>query len=182
MWRKLKIKRKRKDKQHLIIILVVLILGISVGYASFSDSLQIVGTANANGKFDVEFVSGRITDARGINIVESRAVISEDKDTLTINIKDMEYPGAGATVSCMVQNTGTVPAKLKNAIITGNDDEDISITLLDTAQIGQTLQVNEMCTLKFIVKWNIESTLQTNKAVNFNITLDYEQDVDEYVP
>lgn len=39
-----------------------------------------------------------------------------------------------------------------------------------------------MWTLKVSVKWNIESKIQTNKAINFNINLDYEQDTEEYNP
>lgn len=178
----MKIKRKRKENHNLILIVVLLIFvsGISIVYASFTDNLKIIGTANANGRFDVEFISGKIIDAKGINVLASRADISEDKDTLTIDIRDMQYPGAGATVSCVVKNTGTVPAKLKNINITGNDDEDISVIFEDTNKLGQTLQVNDMWTLKFVVKWNIDSTAQNNKAINFNISLDYEQDVQEY--
>lgn len=133
----MKIKRKKKGKSNFILIFLLLLFvsGISIAYASFSDSLKIVGTANANGRFDVEFISSKIIDAKGVNVLASKAIISEDKDTLTIDIKDMEYPGAGATVSCIVKNTGTVPAKLNNVSITGNDDEDISVEFLDVNRL-----------------------------------------------
>ena len=63
---------------------------------------------------------------------------------------------------------------------TGNDDSDISITYSDDFQIGQKLNVNESKTLKFVVKWNIDSTLENPKAINFKAELNYEQDVQEY--
>ena len=176
----MRIKRRKKNNNHIIIVLIVLLLGISIGYASLADTLNIVGTANANGKFSIEFTSSKITDSKGINIVESSTKISETKDTLVINIKDMQYPGAGATISCVVKNTGTVPAKLTGVKFTGNDDSDISITYSDDFQIGQTLNVNESKTLKFVVKWNIDSTLENPKAINFKAELNYEQDVQEY--
>ena len=178
----MRIKRKKKNNNNIIIALIVLLFGISIGYASFAETLNIVGTANANGKFSIEFKSSKITDSKGINILESSAKISENKDTLVINIKDMQYPGSGATVSCVVQNTGTVPAKLTGVKFTGNDDSDISITYSENFEIGQTLNVNESKTLKFVVKWNIDSTLQEPKAINFKAELNYEQDVQEYKP
>lgn len=178
----MRVKRRRRNSNSLILILIILLLGISVGYASFADTLNIVGTANANGKFSIEFTSGKITDSKGINILESSAIISESKDTLAINIKDMQYPGSGATISCVIKNTGTVPAKLTGVTFSGNDDSDISITYSDDLKIGQTLGVNESWTLKFVVKWNIDSTLSEPKAINFKATLNYEQDIQEYQP
>ena len=176
----MRIKRRKKNNNHIIIVLIVLLLGISIGYASLADTLNIVGTANANGKFSIEFTSSKITDSKGINILESSAKISDTKDTLVINIKDMQYPGSGATISCVVKNTGTVPAKLTGVKFTGNDDSDISITYSDDFQIGQKLNVNESKTLKFVVKWNIDSTLENPKAINFKAELNYEQDIQEY--
>lgn len=174
------IKRRRKSRSSLIFLLVLLLTGISIGYASLSDSLKIVGTANANGNFSIEFVSGKIVDSKGINVVDSTVKISESKDTLIIDIKDMQYPGSGATISCVIKNTGTVPAKLKSVTFDGNEDSDISITFPKNLKEGQSLGVNETYIIKFVVKWNIESTISTKKAINFTATLNYEQDVEEY--
>ena len=176
----MRIRKRRKSSNSLILALIILLLGISVGYAAFADTLNIVGTANANGKFSVEFASTKIIDSKGINVLESKALISESKDTLTINIKDMQYPGSGATISCVIKNTGTVPAKLTGVTFAGNDDSDISVIFSDSLKIGQTLDVNESWTLKFVVKWNIDSTLSEPKAINFSATLNYEQDVQDY--
>lgn len=176
----MRVRKRRKNCNALILVLIILLLGISIGYATFADTLNIVGTANANGKFSIEFTSSKITDSKGINILESSTIISKNKDTLAINIKDMQYPGSGATISCVIKNTGTVPAKLTGVKFSGNEDSDISITYSDDLKIGQTLGVNESWTLKFVVKWNIDSTLLEPKAINFTATLNYEQDIQEY--
>lgn len=176
----MRVKRRKKSRSNLIILLIFLLTGISIGYASFADSLNIVGTANANGNFNVEFVSGRIIDSKGINVSASKVKISPTKDTLMIDIKDMQYPGSGATVTCVVKNTGTVPAKLKDVTFEGNEDSDITITFPESLKNGHSLGVNETYIIKFVVKWNIESTMTTKKAVNFMATLNYEQDVEEY--
>lgn len=176
----MRVRKRKNNSNFLILILVILLLGISVGYASFADTLNIVGTANANGKFSVDFVSAKIKDSRGINVNESKAIISHNKDVLAINIKDMQYPGSGATISCVIKNTGTVPAKLTGVTFSGNDDSDISVIFSDSLKIGQTLDVNESWTLEFVVKWNVESKLSKQKAINFSAQLNYEQDIQEY--
>lgn len=176
----MKVRKRRKNINALILVLIILLLGISIGYASFADTLNIVGTANANGKFSIQFTSSKITDSKGINILGSSAIISESKDTLAINIKDMQYPGSGATISCVIKNTGTVPAKLTGVKFSGNNDSDISITYSDDFKIGKALGVNESSTLKLVVKWNIDSTLSEPKAINFTAVLIYEQDIQEY--
>ena len=178
----MKIRRRRKNNSLFIIIFLMLLTGITIGYATLSERLQITGTANANGKFDVGFISSKIIDAKGINVVGSKTQISEDKNTLYIDIKDLQYPGAGATVSCVIKNNGTVPAKLKDVVFTGNDDKDINVIFLDSSKKGQTIQPNDMWTIKFAVTWNIDSTIQTNKTVSFSCILEYEQDVVEYEP
>lgn len=176
----MRVRKRRNNGNFLILILIILLLGISVGYASFADTLNIVGTANANGEFSVDFISAKIKDSKGINVKESKAIISHNKDTLAINIKDMQYPGSGATISCVIKNTGTVPAKLTGVNFSGNNDSDISVIFSDSLKIGQTLDVNESWTLEFVVKWNVESKLAKPKAINFAAELNYEQDIQEY--
>ena len=73
----MRVKRKKKNNKYFILIVLLLISGISIGYASFSSNLKITGTANANGKFNVEFISSKIIDAKGIDALESVAEISE---------------------------------------------------------------------------------------------------------
>ena len=45
---------KNKKRNYVIVVLVVLLLALAVGYAAFSDTLTISGTANAKGTFDME--------------------------------------------------------------------------------------------------------------------------------
>lgn len=176
----MRVKRRKNKNNSLIIILIVLLFGISVGYAAFSSTLNIVGTASANGNFNIEFTRGSIIDSQGIDIANSKILISDTKDTMSVNIANMAYPGAGATISCMIKNTGTIPAKLTGIEFTGNDDPDISVTFPDSLSEGQKLGAGETIPISFIVKWNMSSTIETEKKINFTATLVYEQDVTEY--
>ena len=44
---------KKSNKKYLIILLIVFLLALAIGYAAFTDTLNITGTANANGTFDL---------------------------------------------------------------------------------------------------------------------------------
>ena len=94
---------KNKKRNYVIVVLVVLLLALAVGYAAFSDTLTISGTANAKGTFDMEFTSATIdtATAKGINTTESTATISTDKNTVTVVVKDLAYPGAGTNVTAV---------------------------------------------------------------------------------
>ena len=86
--------RKKADKKNLIIsILIILLLVLSIGYAAFSDILTISGTANAKGTFDLEFQNVEVVKNVGADIDKTTATISEDKNTLTVNVVDLSYPG-----------------------------------------------------------------------------------------
>lgn len=173
---------KSKKRNYVIVALLVLLLALAVGYAAFSDTLNISGTANAKGTFDMEFTSATIdtATAEGIDKTNSTATISTDKNTVTVDVKDLAYPGAGTNVTVVAKNVGTVPAKLNGLNFTGIDDEDIEVTFPSGLATGEKLQPNDTCTITFSVKWKTDSDLKTEKTVNFTATLDYEQDTTEF--
>lgn len=173
---------KNKKRNYVIVVLVVLLLALAVGYAAFSDTLTISGTANAKGTFDMEFTSATIdtATAEGIDKDNSTATISADKNTVTVTVKDLAYPGAGTNVTVVAKNVGTIPAKLKTLNFTGLDDADIEVKFPDGLAVGEKIEPNGTCTITFSVKWKTDSDLKTEKTVNFNATLEYEQDTTEF--
>ena len=46
--------KNNSKKNYFIVMLIVLLLALAVGYAAFSDTLTISGTANASGTFDLQ--------------------------------------------------------------------------------------------------------------------------------
>ncbi len=172
---------KNKKRNYVIVVLVVLLLALAVGYAAFSDTLNITGTANAKGTFDMEFTSATIdtATAKGINTTESTATISTDKNTVTVVVKDLAYPGAGTNVTVVAKNAGTVPAKLKNLKITGNDDPDIKVTFPEGPVAGEIVEAGKTCSITFSVKWDENSTVST-KDLSFSAELEYEQSTDAF--
>lgn len=173
---------KSSNKKYLIILLIVFLLALAVGYAAFSDTLTISGTANANGTFDLEFQNAVVDSAVGCDVDGTTATISADKDTLNVVVKDLAYPGAGAQFSVDIVNVGSIPAKVLSVTptnITGSDN--IKISGLDAITTAHpTIDANGVCSLTFTVEWDADSTAEltaNEKAgISFGLEIEYTQD------
>lgn len=169
----MKIKAKKKnDKAYLIITLVAVVFTMAIGYAIFSESLNINGTAVTTGTFDVQFSASSVTSSVGCTPVST---ISGDKNGLTISVPDLAYPGANAVVSVTVKNNGTIPADLLSVDVTGNTDTDVTVTY-PTFATGVVLAPGETYSFNITVAWATASTV-ANKNVTFTATLNYQQTV-----
>lgn len=180
--------KQQNKKRFILVLLIVLILAIAVGYAAFSDTLTISGTANAKGTFDLEFQNAAIVSgtAQGVKLTGTGDVTSitpsADNDTLTVKVVDIAYPGAGVQFHTDIKNVGTIPAKIKRVNTTGlnNSNRAIKITGLDAITTGHpVIQPNGVCSLDFAVVWDANTDLAdaTNgDSVTFSLEIEYEQD------
>jgi len=173
----------KSNKKVFIVVLVVLLLALAVGYAAFSDVLKVSGTANAKGTFDLEFQNAKVVTTAGVDTTNTTATISSDKDTLTVNVADLAYPGAGTEFSVDIVNVGSISAEVTDVIannISGSDN--IKIKGLDAInQSHKILAPNEKCNIHFTVEWPKESTVPlTNgvESVQYDLTLEYTQGTD----
>lgn len=161
---------KTKKKNYALLILLILLIGISVGYAAFAQVLTINGTANANGNFNLKFTKAEIDPSVGAE--GSTTSISAAGENLSINM-NLEYPGAGGIVTATITNTGSIAAKLKNVVFTGDDDPDITVDF-DKAVVGEVITPGETKDILITVKWD-EDSETAKKVLNFTATLEYEQ-------
>lgn len=180
--------KKESKKKYFIVVLIVLLLALAIGYAAFSDTLTISGTANASGSFDVQFESASVVSAVGVDTTRTTATISGDKNTLTVVCKDLAYQGAGAQFHAVIKNVGTIPAKITSVTptnITGNGHA-IKISGLETITASHpTLQAQGTCAIDFTVTWDPDvATLDPTKDgeggatadCSFALEIKYEQD------
>ena len=184
--------RKNSTKNYFIVMLIVLLLALAVGYAAFSDTLTISGTANASGSFDLEFYSASVVTYEGVDTANTTATPSADKNTLTVVCKDLKYPGAGAQFHAVIKNVGTVPAKVKAVTptdITGNGNAIVVSGLEAITTSHPTIQPNGTCEIDFTVTWDPNiTTLDTSKAgeggttanYSFSLVIEYEQDTETF--
>lgn len=169
---------KKSKKNYVLIALVVILLCIAVGYAAFASNLTINGTANANGTWDVKFVSAQINEAGHGNA----PTISSDGQILTVEVS-LAYPGDACTVTANIKNAGTIPATLTGYEVLGENDQPFSNANIDVIcpEDGDGFQVDneviepgETCPYTFVVQWK-ESSTATNATAKFKISFEYEQ-------
>lgn len=172
-----------KKQSIAIIAVVAFVLAVAVGYALFSETLTINGTATARGDFDVEFTSvGEIKkagytdeDASGDTPTEI-ATISPDKNSLTIKVNKLDYPGAYVEIPVTITNKGSISAKLKEIRETGLTESDraIKVTYSGIAASDTPIAQNETQSMTIRVEW--DSTVNTGSSdVTFTVNLNYEQ-------
>lgn len=167
-------------KQNMIIIVVVaFLLMITIGYALFSESLSINGTALAEGTFDVEFTSvGTPTCIGFTGTCDSNTLtgISSDKNTLNVTVNKLEFPGAYVEFPVTVTSKGTIPAVLESISETGLETDDtIKVTYTGISELkGQKLEQNGTQTFSIKVKWD-ENSNKSSENVQFSIKMNYKQ-------
>lgn len=191
-------------KQNIAIIAVIaLVLAVSVGYALFSQTLTITGTAKASGSFDVQFTE--IGDIKSYGYIDTNAVegeedtaakariakIEDNGHKLTISVDRLSYPGAYVTIPVKVQNKGSIPVKLKeihqvddsgNVTVTRDESSTanaivVSYTGLATKDVQ--LNQNDTADMSIAVKWDESvtggDTNSVDDSVTFTVELVYDQ-------
>ena len=160
------------NKQNKIVVgMVALVLSLTVGYALFSQSLNIGGTASADGTFELVFDSiGTIVEKGSTGAEASN---SQDKKTLTITVPNLEYPGAYVQIPAVIKNTGTVDAKLLGITTEGLSNDDMVVTYTGLEQ-NDIIKSEEVRDIVITIKWK-EASVTTSSSLSFNIGLNYEQ-------
>ena len=171
------------NKKILILMLILLLLILAVGYAVFSETLTISGTANAKGTFDLEFQNAEIVKNIGADREKTTAEISSDKNTLIVNVVDLAYPGAGVEFSVDIVNVGSIPAEVQAVTptnVTGNDK--IKVTGLDVIKADHPkIEAGDKCNIHFTIEWPLETEeiLENENSINIGLQIEYTQSTGE---
>ncbi len=174
-------------KQNIAIIAVVaFVLAVAVGYALFRETITINGTATAKGTFDVQLLSASVETEKGST--GAKATISGDKNTLTIEAPDLQYPGAYVEYVVTVKNVGTIYAELLSVNETGkNVAAPVKVTYTDLPEADHDLAPGAEDTFKIKVEWLADDAkdeetgdgaVENNSVdvdVKYDITFNYEQ-------
>ena len=110
--------KKEKNVQLIIItIMAVILAGMSIGFAAFSQSLTITGTANVD------------ASSWSVKIVGSSSESSEDEVTHSYTGTTgtftmlLDKPGTTRDVKFDIANEGTIDAKLTHITVSGVSEE-----------------------------------------------------------
>ena len=173
--------KKMRKKNYAVVVLIVLLLALAVGYAAFSTTLTINGTARGSITWDVKFTAASFKDASGNAVATTKAEASYTDTTVTATVKKLDYPGDGVVLETTITNAGTQPAKLSSLEVLPTSDTDLEVTPVSTLQENEVIPAGGTCTAQYLVKWKTTSTATTlNKT--FTITFTYDQDTTEFTP
>ena len=110
--------QKSINKTTVIIVLAVF-LTLSVGYALFSDTITIEGTATAQGNFDIEVTCLTVVpdefkqilgdELESYGYKDESCVVTDDKITYSVSL---EYPGAKKYSVIKLTNVGTIDSQI----------------------------------------------------------------------
>ena len=163
-------------RNKLIIAAVVLVGLASVAYAAFSQLLVINGTGTATGTWDVEITS--ITAKNQIGATDHASTPSFTATTATFNV-DLAHPGATSTYDVVIQNKGSIPAKLSTltdlTATNATAPTDITYALTGVA-VNDTLAAGASTTATVTVTWGAGSTTNiTSQSKSATINFNYIQ-------
>ena len=160
---------KRKNK--ILIGCLALLLVMTVGYALFSETITINGTAKAEGKFNIEFTQATISAEKGST--GATATISDNGKILTITAPKLEYPGAYVDVSYTVKNTGTIDAIFNTHKITGTTNK-IKAEYYDVSDMLY-LASNTEAEGSITIKWDDSVNLSSEESTTIKYEINYNQ-------
>ncbi len=160
-------------KKGIIIGVLAVALVMVVGYALFSDTLTINGTATAQGDFDMQIISAEITDEVGST--GATAQVNSDSNALTINIPKLEYPGASVEVTYKIKNAGSVPALYDSYEITGETDRIKALFYIKNLFYEPEDETTE--TIR--IYWDSNNNTEEEESVTITFKLNYVQTNDK---
>ena len=167
-------------RNYLIIGLCAILVIMGVGYAAFSSQLKITGTSNIDSTWDVQIkdIQSSVVAGTPTNQIEP----THDKLSATFYTK-LYKPNDTMKYDITVSNLGSVDAKLDKINVPENASTAISYEVTGIKE-GDLLKSNETALLTVTVKYNnvTEQPSQDELNINFNITLEYSQALNGYVP
>jgi hypothetical protein len=162
--------------KQITIALVAALLVAGVGYALFSDTITVSGTATATGSMNVVVDSASATTSVGGGLpATNTATIAGDGNSVTLAVPSLQYPGASVTFTVVLKNTGNLGAKLTNITPTGlgTAASDLQITYSGIAANDVIAASNGTKTVMVTVTWN--TTSSTAASAPFSIVFDFVQ-------
>ena len=173
------------NKQNKIIVgVVALILALTVGYAIFRQSLNINGTAKAQGNLDIVFSEVGEISPHGTNT--PTATITENGRKLELSEITLDYPTAYVDIPVTIINNGTVDGILESITVENLETDDIKVTIngIENNQVVKIYKANDDTTkvkATVRVEWLDKTDTKTESVKDIVVTLNAKQLIREVV-
>ena len=132
-----------KNRKMIIAAITIAITLLGTGYAYWTETLTINNTVST-GYLDVKFIDADAWDfddsetfSHRSNLVIAHKTIAADGQTISLTVDNL-YPGSGASLDFLVENRGTVPAKIGTVTGTVTENQELADALdyyVDTVKV-----------------------------------------------
>ena len=192
-----------RDKKNLLIgSLIAVVLIMSVGFALFSQALEINTTGTVSGNWSVKFKGASLTEvSKSAGATVNASTVSEEKLSATFSAS-LNQPGDYAEYYVEVENTGSIDATLDSVTLTpkstdntnaikfsyrilNNDDELAAGNMTGAGNYNKTTDiVSDYASLektkgihKVVVRFDYltNTTAEANAEAGYTLVLNYVQ-------
>lgn len=167
-----------RQRNYIIAGLCMILVIMGVGYAAFQSQLKISGTSNITSNWSV-----KITDIQSkvVNGTPANASEPTHTDTTATFSTTLTSPGDTMQYDVTVLNEGNIDAKLDKITIPESTNPAIGFEVSGIEE-GSLLRSKETAILTVIVKYNNVTEQPSNLTADLEVTLDYSQAPEGYVP
>ena len=168
----------RTQRNYIIAGLCMILVIMGVGYAAFSSQLKISGTSNITSNWSV-----KITDIQSKVVNGTPTNVSEPThtDTTATFRTRLTNPGDTMQYDVTVLNEGDIDAKLDKITIPESTNPAIGFEVSGIEE-RSLLRSKETAILTVTVKYNDVTEQPSNLTADLEVTLDYSQAPEGYVP
>lgn len=166
-----------RNKNALIGGLLAIVFVMAIGYAAFATQLNINGTANTTSSWDVHIKS--ITAGTPVGTAASKsAVVGADKLSATFTT-DLVSPGDSLTYTVVVENSGSLDAKLSELTFDAGTSTAIKHSYANISK-GDVIAAGGTQSFTVTVEYDSSITSQpadADKTSELSMVLSYVQSV-----
>ena len=167
-----------RQRNYIIAGLCMILVIMGVGYAAFSSQLKISGTSNITSNWSV-----KITDIQSkvVNGTPANASEPTHTDTTATFRTTLTSPGDTMQYDVTISNEGDIDAKLDKITVPESTNPAIGFEVKGIEE-GSLLEAKQTALLTVTVKYNDVTEQPSNLTANLEVTLDYSQAPEGYVP
>ena len=168
----------RTQRNYIIAGLCMILVIMGVGYVAFSRQLKISGTSNITSNWSV-----KITDIQSkvVNGTPANASEPTHTDTTATFRTTLTSPGDTMQYDVTVSNEGDIDAKLDKITVPESTNPAIGFEVTGIEE-GTLLEAKQTAILTVTVKYNDVTEQPTDLTADLEVTLDYSQAPEGYVP
>ncbi len=165
-----------KSKRNILIIMFALIVMMGIGFAAYSQQLQITDKSSIDSNWDI-YIS-KVTPGTPVGGATGTGAPDPDEKTKANLTTDLKYPGDSITYTIDVTNDGTVDAEVEKVELKPTKQNTvIKYSIIDEANI-QYLNAGETKSFKVKVEYDPEKTgtaKEEEKTNTLELIIDYVQ-------